>query len=70
MKTFATVNEAFKWWMDNVYKQLPADQKKGRLKTAWMDYTYEKGISEKRMKAILAEFGTLEVRTIVTFTPE
>lgn len=41
-----------------------------KLKNAWRDYTYNLGISEKRMKEILAEFGKVEVKTIVTFTPD
>ncbi len=56
--------------MKNIYPNLPADRKKGYLKNAWRDYTYNLGISEKRMKEILAEFGKVEVKTIVTFTPD
>jgi len=64
------VEEAFKWWIQHIYKLLPADQKKGKYTTAWRDYTHKLGISEKRMRAILSEFGEFEVRTDVRFTPK
>lgn len=70
MKQFTSVDEAFKWFLINIYPTLPPDRKKGKLKTAWMDYTYHKGISEKRMRDILSEFGKVEVKTLVTFTSE
>jgi len=70
MKKFTSVDEAFKWWLDNIYKSLPAEEKKGRLTTAWRDYTHKLGISEKRMKDILSEYGDVEVKTEVTFTPK
>lgn len=70
MKQFSSVSEAFEWWMSNIYPNLPAERKKGYLKNAWRDYTYNLGISEKRMKEILTEFGKVEVKTIVTFTPD
>jgi hypothetical protein len=69
MKTFASVEEAFKWFLVNIYPSLPPATKKGRLTTAWKDYTYNQGISEKRMKDILAEFGEINVKTVVTFKP-
>jgi hypothetical protein len=45
------------------------DRKKGKLKTAWRDYTYNQGISQKRMVEILSEFGAVDVAVIVRFTP-
>lgn len=70
MKTFTSVEEAFKWWLENIYRGLPADQKKGKLVTAWRDFTHKRGISEKRMIEILGEFGQVDVKTIVNFTPK
>ncbi|MCE6988476.1 hypothetical protein [Dyadobacter sp. CY323] len=66
---FSSIDEAFKWFLDNTYKQLPADQKKGRLTYAWRDYTHNGSISEKRMKEILEEFGEVKVRTEVCYKP-
>jgi len=45
------------------------ETKKGHLKNAWRDYTYGLGISEKRMQSILSEFGKIEIKTVVNFTP-
>jgi hypothetical protein len=65
MKKFSSVTEAFKWWLTEIYPKLPPDVKKGKLTTAWRDFTYNQGISEKRMKNILEEFGRVEVKTEV-----
>ncbi|QRR03318.1 hypothetical protein [Dyadobacter sandarakinus] len=70
MKKFTSVTEAFKWWLTEMYPNLPPDVKKGKLTTAWRDFTYNQGISEKRMKSILEEFGKIEVKTEVLFTPD
>lgn len=58
------------WWLTNVYPNLIPDQKKGRLVQAWKDYTYNQGISEKRMTSILSEFGDIDVKTVVTYKPK
>ena len=70
MKTFDSIDEAFKWWLKNIYPTLPADRKKGKLTYAWRDYSHGGSITEKRMKAILEEFGEIEVKTVVKFTPK
>ncbi len=69
MQTFTSVEEAFKWWLAHIYSSLPADVKKGKLTNAWRDYTHKKGISDKRMLEILNEYGKVEVKTVVKFTP-
>jgi Ca2+-binding EF-hand superfamily protein len=70
MKSFSSVSEAFQWFLENIYKNLPADQKKGKLTYAWRDFTHNGAISEKRMREILSEFGEIEVKTLVTFKPK
>lgn len=70
MIKFTSVEDAFKWWIDNIYKALPADQKKGKYTTAWRDYTHKLGISEKRMREILSEFGSIDVKVEVSYTPD
>lgn len=69
MKQFESINEAFGWWLKNVYPQISPEEKKGKLTYAWRDYTHKLGISEKRMREILAQYGTIEVRTLVNYTP-
>ncbi|MCE6989915.1 hypothetical protein [Dyadobacter sp. CY323] len=66
MKTFTTIEEAFGWFLDNVYKNLPAEEKKGELTNAWRNYTHKLGISPKKMAAILERYG-FEVKLLVTY---
>ncbi|MET7253737.1 hypothetical protein [Dyadobacter fermentans] len=70
MKKFTSVTEAFTWWATNIYPTLEPAKKTGALKNAWRDHTYNLGISEKRMKEVLSQFGKVKVRTIVEFTPD
>jgi hypothetical protein len=70
MKTFNSIEEAFEWWLRNVYPVLPAEVKKGKLTYAWRDYTYNRGISRRRMLEILVEHGEIEVQTLVKFSPK
>jgi hypothetical protein len=69
MMKFTSVEEAFRWWIDNIYKSLPPEEKKGKYTTAWRDYTHNLGIAEKRMKQILSEFGVVDVKTQVNYSP-
>jgi hypothetical protein len=70
MKTFTSMEEAFKWWLTTIYPTLPAEVKKGKLTYAWRDFTYNRGISHSRMKEILSEFGEIEALTLIKFTPK
>jgi hypothetical protein len=70
MKQFATIQEAFEWWIINIYKHLPADRKKGKLTYAWRDYSHGGSITEKRMKNILEEFGEIEIKTVINYKPK
>ena len=69
MKQFATVKEAFEWWIKNIYPNLDPDTKKGKPVSAWRDFTHGGGVSEKRMKDILIEYGHFEIKTIITYKP-
>ena len=69
MKTFETIPEAFDWWIKNLYPSLTPDQKKGKAVRAWKDYTYKQGISEKRMREILIEFGHFKIKTSIVYEP-
>ena len=70
MKTFTSMEEAFQWWLTNIYPSLPAEVKKGKLTYAWRDFTYKRGISQARMKEILSEFGEIEVQTLIKYSPK
>lgn len=67
MQTFSSVEEAFEWWLKNIYPAFLAETKEGRYRNVWCDYTFKKGISQKRMKEILADFGDVHEKTIITF---
>ncbi|KAA0989980.1 hypothetical protein [Dyadobacter aurulentus] len=69
MKTFSSVSEAFDWWVKNLYPELSPDQKKGKAVQAMQDYIYGRGISEKRMRQILMEYGHFEIETVVRYKP-
>ena len=69
MKEFETVPEAFDWWIKNLYPSLSPDLKKGKAVRAWKDYTYKQGISEKRMREILIEFGHFKIQTSIVYEP-
>ena len=69
MKKFTTIKEAFEWWLAEIYPSLPPDQKKGKPVSAWRDYTHGGGVSEKRMRDVLTEFGHFEIKTIITYKP-
>jgi hypothetical protein len=67
MQTFSSVLAAFEWWLKNIYPILPAATNEGRYRNAWRDYTFKKGISQKRMKEILSDFGEVQEKTTVTY---
>ncbi|WAC10488.1 hypothetical protein [Dyadobacter pollutisoli] len=69
MKSFETIREAFDWWIKNIYPTLPPELKKGKPVTAWRDYTHKLGISETRMRDILIEFGSFEIKTSIIYKP-
>ncbi|NIJ51263.1 hypothetical protein [Dyadobacter arcticus] len=68
MKTFTSIEEAFVWWLNDIYPALPADVKVGKYTNAWRDYRFKKGISQKRMKEILSDFADVNEKTVVTLT--
>jgi hypothetical protein len=69
MKNFTSIPEAFEWWLKNIYPELSPERKKGKAVSAWRDYTHSGGVSEKRMREILIEFGNFTIETIITYQP-
>lgn len=68
MKVFSDVEEAFKWWLSNIYPALPAERKNGKLRYAWRNYTYKKALSKDRMAEILKENG-FKFQLKITYDP-
>jgi predicted ATP-binding protein involved in virulence len=48
-KSFSSIEEAFAWYLEHVYKNLPPEEKKGELVSAWRSFKFKQGISQKRM---------------------
>lgn len=69
MQTFTTIQEAFHWWVTNIYPNLPADVKKGKLTNAWRNYTHKGILSEASMKEILVTYGHFTIKTIISYNP-
>ncbi|HWV33512.1 MAG TPA: hypothetical protein VN038_27850 [Dyadobacter sp.] len=67
MKTFVSLEQAFEWWLKTIYPTIPPSLKEGKYRNAWRDYTYKKGISQKRMREILSDFGNISEKVTVTF---
>ena len=65
-KSFNSIEEAFAWFLEHVYKNLPAEEKKGALVNAWRSFTFKQGISQKRMINILKRYG-FDVNISVTY---
>jgi len=55
-KDFKSITEAFEWFMENVYPELPPEQKH-KLKDVKYDHYKrdDKNVSDKRMKKVLNE---------------
>ncbi len=69
MKTFTSIQEAFDWWIKNIYPNLPAEEKKGRLTNAWRNYTHKQSMSLEKMIDILKDYE-FDIKTIVTYKPQ
>jgi hypothetical protein len=67
VKTFASLEQAFECWIKTIYPTIPPSLKEGKYRNAWRDYTLKKGISQKRMKAVLSDFGNISEKLTITF---
>ncbi len=62
MPQFQTIEQAFEWFLENVYPGLPTEQKTPALRvTKSIYYKGVERISEKKMKRILDEFCDYEL---------
>lgn len=61
MPQFPTIEKAFEWFLENIYPELPAEQKTVALRSAkHAFYSEGRSISQKRMKRILEENSDYE----------
>lgn len=65
-KSFSSIEEAFAWFLEHVYRDLPPEEKKGELVSAWRSFKFKQGISQKRMISILERYG-FNVNISVTY---
>lgn len=57
MPQFLTLTQAFEWFLENVYPELPPEKKTNALRVAKSTYYKgDKGVSDKKIKSILEEF--------------
>lgn len=55
MPQFQTLEQAFEWFLENVYPNLPTEQKMPIRGAKYAFYKEGKKVSEKRMRRILDE---------------
>ena len=62
MPEFKTLPEAFEWFLENIYPNLPTEQKTSslrRVKHAY--YKQDEKVSEKRMRRVLEEYSNYQI---------
>ncbi len=65
MPQFQTIEQAFEWFLENVYPNLPSEDKH-KLRTAKYNFYKEGlGVSKKRMARVMSEYG--EFATLYEF---
>lgn len=57
MPQFETIEQAFEWFLENVFPKLPTEEKR-KLRTVKYDF-YKEGlnVSTKRMTRVMNEYG-------------
>ncbi|WP_299457952.1 hypothetical protein [uncultured Microscilla sp.] len=66
MQEFDTIEEAFRWFLENVFPELPTTSKVKLRDVKFSYYSEDRKVSEKRMKRVLSEYG--EFKTVYQFT--
>ena len=61
MEEFKTLNEAYQWFLENVYPGLPSETKYELRDAKYAFYKEGKKVSEKRMQRILADYCNFDV---------
>lgn len=57
MPEFNTLPEAFEWFLENVYPDLPTKEKSSLRRVKHAYYKTDEKVSEKRMRRVLGEYS-------------
>jgi len=60
MPEFQTITQAFEWFLENIYPDLPTEQKMPLRGDKYAFYSETRNISTKKMKRILEEYTDYE----------
>lgn len=60
MQTFHSFKEAFTWWLENVYPNLPIDEKREWYKVKY-DFLHRSNVSDTKIQEILKRYGNLKI---------
>jgi hypothetical protein len=60
MPEFTNLKDAFQWWIENVYPDLPSEDKL-KLRLTKADFIRGKTISDNLIQKILGKYGDLEL---------
>jgi hypothetical protein len=70
MPQFDSLPEAFEWFLENIYPNLPPEQKITLRSVKHAFYSEDRRVSEKRMRRALEENVTYKVRHEIELNPE
>ncbi|HAS43381.1 MAG TPA: hypothetical protein DCS93_23070 [Microscillaceae bacterium] len=60
MPEFQTITQAFEWFLENIYPDLPTERKALIRDAKYAFYSETRNISTKKMKRILEEYTNYE----------
>ncbi len=60
MPEFQTITQAFEWFLENIYPDLPTERKAPIRDAKYAFYSETRNISTKKMKRILDEYTDYE----------
>lgn len=61
MQEFNTIEEAFRWFLENKFPELPTEDKIALRDAKYCFYKEGKKVSEKRMKRIMTQYTSFNI---------
>ena len=62
MPQFDSLPEAFEWFLENIYPDIPTEQKAPLRTIKYAFYNKNRRVSEKRMRRVLDEYSAYQVK--------